>query len=130
MELLNVAKSLPRRALSGHKCSVCKGKEALRPLLPLGEGAEIHVIVDNYCIHKRCDEYLEAHPNVFFHYTPTSASWLNQAEIWFNIMSHKVLRGASFDSTALLSEAIHRFVFAYNETSEPFVWSKREVTGS
>jgi len=73
---------------------------------------------------------LAAHPNVFFHYTPTSASWLNQIEIWFNIMTRKALRGASFDSTKLLSEAIHKFIFAYNETSEPFIWKKREVAGS
>jgi len=93
-------------------------------------GTEIHVVMDNYCTHKRCDEWLAAHPNVFFHYTPTSASWLNQIEIWFNIMTRKVLRGASFDSTNLLSEAIHKFIFAYNETSEPFIWKKREVVGS
>ena len=94
-----------------------------------GEDTEIHVILDNYCIHKRCDEWLAAHPGVFFHFTPTSASWLNQI-VWFNIMSRKVLRGASFDSTKLLSEAIHKYICAYNETSEPFVWKKREVSGS
>lgn len=44
------------------------------------ETTEYHVILDNYCIHKRCDEWLSKHPNVFFHYTPTSASWLNQNE--------------------------------------------------
>jgi len=94
------------------------------------EDTEIHVILDNYCIHKRCDEWLDAHPNVSFHFTPTSASWLNQVEIWFNIMTRKVLRGASFDTTTLLAEAMHKFIFAYNETSEPFVWKKREVSGS
>ena len=48
---------------------------------------ELHVILDNYCTHKKCDEWLARHPNVHFHFTPTSASWLNQVEIWFGIMS-------------------------------------------
>jgi transposase len=97
---------------------------------PKKEGVEYHVILDNYCVHKRCDQWLAAHPGVFFHYTPTSASWLNQIEIWFGIFSRKVLRGASFDNTARLAEAISSFVKAYNQNSKPFVWKKREVRGS
>jgi transposase len=95
-----------------------------------GEETEYHVIVDNYCIHKRCDDWLASHPNVHFHYTPTSASWLNQIEIWFNIMTRKVLRGASFDDTTQLAEAIMKYIEAYNESSTPFVWKKRDVKGS
>ena len=98
--------------------------------LPQGEGLEYHVILDNYCIHKRNDEWLLANPNVFFHYTPTSASWLNQIEIWFGIMSRKVLRGASFDNVEQLCEAIKKYVEYYNQSAEPFVWKKREVNGS
>ena len=44
---------------------------------------EVHVILDNYATHKKNDDWLKAHPNVTFHFTPTSASWLNQLEIWF-----------------------------------------------
>ena len=98
--------------------------------LPSSETAHYHVILDNYCIHKRCDEWLAAHPNVTFHYTPTSASWLNQVEIWFNLLSRKVLRGASFDDTDALARAIEAYIKAYNESAEPFVWKKREVYGS
>jgi transposase len=97
---------------------------------PKKEGVEYHVILDNYCVHKRCDQWLAAHPNVFFHYTPTSASWLNQIEIWFGIFSRKVLRGASFDNTARLARAIASFINAYNQNSKPFVWKKRQVRGS
>ena len=97
---------------------------------PSGQEQEYHVILDNYCIHKRCDEWLLKHPNIFFHYTPTSASWLNQVEIWFNIMTRKVLKGASFDNVKQLSDAIHKFIAAYNEFAEPFEWKKREVKGS
>lgn len=98
--------------------------------LPEDETTEYHVILDNYCIHKRCSEWLDVHPNVFFHFTPTSASWLNQIEIWFNIMTRKILRGASFDSTKALSDAIIAYIHAYNDSAKPFIWKKREVNGS
>lgn len=91
---------------------------------------EIHVILDNYCIHKRNDEWLNKHPNVTFHYTPTSASWLNQVEIWFGIMTRKALRGASFEGADKLSEAIKKFIDGYNKNAKPFVWRKREVKGA
>jgi transposase len=98
--------------------------------MPNGADVQYHVILDNYCIHKRCDKWLEAHPQVHFHYTPTSASWLNQIEIWFNILGRKVLRGASFNNTAELVSVIEAFIAHYNETAEPFAWRKREVKGS
>jgi transposase len=98
--------------------------------LPGGEGVEYHAILDNYCIHKKCDEWLAAHPNVTFHYTPTSASWLNMIEIWFNIMTRKILRGVSFDSKDELAAAIEAYIEVYNQNAEPFEWKKREVVGS
>jgi transposase len=104
--------------------------ENLLSELPVNEATEYHVILDNYSIHKNCDEWLSRHPNVFFHFTQTSASWLNQVEIWFNIMTRKVLRGASFDSTKALSDAILCYVKGYNASAKPFVWKKREVAGS
>ncbi len=104
--------------------------ELLRDL-PAQEGVEYHVILDNYCTHKRCDAWLKDHPNVVFHYTPTSASWLNMIEIWFGIMSRKVLRGASFDSKDALAGNIKKFIEAYNKNDpHPFVWRKREVKGA
>lgn len=94
------------------------------------EDRQLHVILDNYCTHKKCDSWLAAHPNVHFHFTPTSASWLNQVEIWFGIMSRKALRGASFKSVADLRQAIEAFIAAHNPTAKPFKWRKREVKGS
>lgn len=91
---------------------------------------EIHVILDNYGTHKKNHDWLERHPNVRFHFTPTSASWLNQVEIWFGILSRKTLRGASFASTEQLCEAIKAFIATHNENAAPFVWRKREVKGS
>lgn len=91
---------------------------------------ELHVILDNYCTHKKCDAWLAQHPNVHFHFTPTSASWLNQVEIWFGIMSRKALRGASFKNVTELGQAIDAFIAAYNPTAKPFKWRKREVKGA
>ena len=97
--------------------------------LKYDENIQYHVILDNYCIHKRNSEWLEKHPNVHFHFTPTSASWLNQVEIWFGILTRKVLVGASRDRVTLLSETIKAFVNNCNQSGEPFVWRKREVEG-
>jgi len=91
---------------------------------------EVHVVLDNYCIHKKNEVWLERHPNVFFHFTPTSASWLNQIEIWFGILSRKALRGANLRSIEELRQAIEAFVTAYSAKAKPFVWRKREVKGS
>lgn len=91
---------------------------------------EIHVILDNYCIHKNNEAWLTRHPNVSFHFTPTSASWLNQVEIWFGIMTRKVLRGANYRGVDELTEAIQNYTAAYNDGAKPFVWKKREVKGS
>ena len=63
---------------------------------------EIHVILDNYCTHKRNQDWLDDNPNVKFHFTPTSASWLNQVEIWFGILTRKALNNASFNSTVII----------------------------
>jgi len=99
-------------------------------LSDLPQGREIHVILDNYCIHKKNEAWLATHPNVHFHFTPTSASWLNQVEIWFGILSRKALRGASFRNLEQLRQAIEDFVAVYGPTAKPFVWRKREVKGS
>jgi transposase len=91
---------------------------------------ELHVILDNYCTHKKCDAWLARHSNVHFHFTPTSASWLNQVEIWFGILSRKALRGLSTKSTAELRQAIEAFIAAYTPQAKPFKWRKRELKGS
>ena len=90
----------------------------------------IHVILDNYYIHKKNEEWLAAHPNVYFHFTPTSASWLNMVEIWFGILSRKALKGGSFTHRDELATAIQNFIEAYNGRAEPFVWRKRKVKGT
>jgi transposase len=88
----------------------------------------LHVILDNLSTHKpKTDRWLQRHPNVHFHFTPTRASWLNQVEIWFSILEGKSLHGASFGSVKQLREHIDAFITDYNKSSRPFVWTKAKV---
>jgi transposase len=88
----------------------------------------IHVILDNLNTHKpKRDTWLLQHKNVRFYYTPTHASWLNQVEVWFSLLTRYALKGASFTSPQELREAIDRFIAAYNPTAHPFEWTKEIV---
>jgi transposase len=92
---------------------------------------EIHVILDNYSTHKRNDDWLaKFEGRVQFHFTPTSASWLNQIEIVFSLLQRKTLSGASFKTKDQLREAIEAFIRKHNQRAKPFRWRKREVKGS
>lgn len=89
---------------------------------------EIHVILDNLNIHRpKHDGWLKRHPNVHFHFTPTYASWLNQIECWFSILSRSALHGASFTSPQEVRIAIDAFIEVHNETAAPFRWTKTHV---
>lgn len=96
----------------------------------LPQDKEIHVILDNYCTHKKNDDWLARYEGrVQFHFTPTSASWLNLIEVWFGILTRKALRGASFADKQDLRQAIEAFLHAHNSNPKPFRWRKREVRG-
>jgi len=100
----------------------------LNEVVALYPGKELHVVLDNLNIHKpKHDRWRAKHPNVHFHFTPTHASWLNQIECWFSILSRRALRGASFTSPQGVREAIDRFIAAYNLQAVPFEWTKREI---
>jgi transposase len=89
---------------------------------------EIHVILDNLNTHKpKHDRWLARHKNVHFHFTPTHASWLNQVEVWFSILSSRALAGASFTSPRQLRGQIDAFITAYNQDAHPFEWTKQVV---
>lgn len=92
---------------------------------PVGE---LHVILDNLSTHKpKNDAWLRAHPRVQLHFTPTHASWLNQVEVWFSVLSRAALQGASFTSPAQLRQAIDDFIAAYNPKAHAFAWTKVKV---
>jgi transposase len=89
---------------------------------------QIHVVLDNLNTHKpKRDLWLTRHPNVKLHFIPTYASWLNQVEIWFSLLSRHALSGASFTAPRQVREAIDDFTAAHNETAAPFEWTKAIV---
>ena len=91
-------------------------------------GRALHVILDNLNTHKpKCDRWLKRHPQVHLHFTPTYASWLNQVEVWFSILSRAALAGASFTSPAQVREAIDAFTEVHNGNAAPFEWTKSVV---
>ena len=86
----------------------------------------IHVIVDNYATHKHPNvmAWIEKHPRFVFHFTPTSASWLNAVEGFFAKLTKKRLKRGVFRSLLELKDAIHRFLKDTNANPKPFTWTK------
>jgi transposase len=86
----------------------------------------VHVIVDNYAAHKhpKVLEWIENHPRFVFHFTPTSASWLNAVESFFAKLTKKRLKRGVFRSLQELKDAIHRFLDDTNANPRPFTWTK------
>ncbi len=89
-------------------------------------GKIVHVILDNYAAHKhpKVIEWLGRHPRFTFHFTPTSASWLNAVEGFFAILSKRRLKRGVFKSIVDLQAAINRFLADHNLNPKPFVWTK------
>jgi transposase len=95
-------------------------ERAVRP------GRIIHAIADNYATHKhpKVKQWLADHPRWVFHFTPTSASWLNAVEGFFSVITRRQIRRGVFKSVAELEEAIRRYIREHNRSSKPFVWTK------
>ena len=118
-----------RRPPNIRSAKISAGFLRARFLLPADK--EVHVILDNYCTHKRNEDWLtKFEGRVQFHFTPTSASWLNQIEIWFGLLTLKSLRWGSFAGKYQLRDAIQAFVTLTNEHPKPRRERKREVKGS
>jgi putative transposase len=85
----------------------------------------LHLVVDNYATHKHAQvrRWLAARPRFHVHYTPTYGSWLNQVEIWFNIITQRAIRRGTFRSVRDLTNTINQFVQGYNAHATPFVWT-------
>ena len=85
----------------------------------------IHVVLDNYATHKHpaVKRWLERHPRVQFHFTPTSASWLNLVERFFSELTERKLRRLAVTSVDELVDAITRYIDRRNENPTPFIWT-------
>ncbi len=88
-------------------------------------GKDVHAILDNLQVHKTPEvtAWLDAHPRWTFHFTPTHASWLNQIELFFSILSRRLLRRGTFTSQADLKAQLLAFIDRYNPTAKPFAWT-------
>ena len=89
-------------------------------------GKLIHAIADNYATHKhpKVREWLVRHPRWTFHFTPTSASWLNAVEGYFAKLTKRRLKRGVFRSIVELQAAIKRFLAETNADPRPFRWTK------
>jgi transposase len=85
---------------------------------------EIHIILDNLSAHKtrQVASFLQDHPNVKLHFTPTYSSWLNQVEIWFSRVERDVIARGVFTSVRDLARKLIRYIRAYSKTARPFHW--------
>ena len=86
----------------------------------------LHVVADNYATHKHpaVQAWLAKHPRVRMHFTPTSGSWLNLVEVFFEIITRQAIRRGTFTSVKDLIAAIETFIDAWNDRCQPFVWTK------
>lgn len=87
---------------------------------------DLHIILDNASSHKepRVKAWLAKHRRLHLHFTPTSASWMNQVETWFSLLQRRAIERGVFTSLAALLDAIQRFLDGWNDTKKPFAWVK------
>lgn len=87
---------------------------------------DLHIILDNLSVHKdqKVKEWLSHKRKIKLHFTPTYSSWLNQTEIWFNMLAKDVLKGGVWKSTEQLSAQLLEYIDTYNKTrAKPFAWT-------
>jgi transposase len=86
---------------------------------------EIHLVLDNLSAHKTqaVEDFLQQHPKVRFHFTPTYSSWLNQVELWFAKIQRDVIARGVFTSVRDLARKLRRYIRAYSKSARPFRWT-------
>src|SRR5436309_2863127 len=86
----------------------------------------VHLVLDNYATHKTplIRRWLAQRPRYHVHFTPTGASWLNQVERWFALLTQKQIRRGVHRSTRALELAIKEYIAIANENPKPFIWTK------
>ena len=94
-------------------------------VLPKEPGVSVHVVLDNYGTHKTpaVKRWFLRHPEYHLHFTPTSASWLNQVERFFAAITEDRIRRGVFTSVPQLERAIADYLAEHNTSARPFVWT-------
>jgi putative transposase len=118
---------------NGEVISQCKARHRHQEFLAflrhidanVPQDLDVHLVIDNYATHKhaKVKAWLAKRPRYHVHYTPTYASWLNQVERWFGIITQQAIRRGSFSSVKELTTKIQHFVDHYNQRTRPFVWT-------
>jgi len=87
---------------------------------------DVHLICDNYATHKHAKvrAWAKNNPRFHFHFTPTSASWLNMVERFFRDLSERALKRGSFYDVNDLMGAITEYVNQHNDDPKPYTWTK------
>ena len=87
---------------------------------------DIHVVMDNASSHKTklIRDWFAKRPRWHAHYTPTSASWINQVERFFGLLTDQQIRRGVHRSTEDLKRAITAYIDARNADPKPFRWTK------
>ena len=87
---------------------------------------KLHIVCDNYGTHTHPDvrAWLARNPRITLHFTPTSGSWLNMAEVFFSIITRQAIRCGGFTSVKDLIAAIENFTGGWNDRCRPFTWTK------
>jgi transposase len=87
---------------------------------------EVHLVIDNAGTHKtkRIRDWFAKRPRWHIHFTPTSASWINQVERFFGLLTDRQVRRGTYRSTAELEAAIQAYIDAHNAKPKPFRWTK------
>ena len=90
------------------------------------EKLDLHLVLDNYATHKHANvkTWLAKHPRFHLHFTPTSASWLNQVERFFGLITQQRIRRGVFTSVPQLEAAIDHYLEHHNANPKPFIWTK------
>lgn len=85
---------------------------------------EIHIVLDNLSAHKTrgVQDFVEGHPNVHLHFTPTYASWLNQVELWFSKIERDLIYRGVFTSVKDLARRIMTYIRHHNDDPKPIKW--------
>ena len=119
--------------LDGSVISQCKPRQrhqAFRGFLQhldrhLPAELEVHLLADNYATHKhpKVKAWRARHPRYHVHYTPTYASWLNQVERWFALITQQALRRGAFRSVREVVQKIDHYLTHHHAQRRPFVWT-------
>ena len=101
-------------------------KQVARAYPDTGDGATLHLVMDNYAAHKhpKVKAWLAEHPRIHVHFTPTHASWMNLVEAWFSLAERQAIHRGTYTSVKDLNAKLRAYIDGWNDRAHPFTWTK------